>query len=48
VLLTGDARAIERCREGGIAAVAILQKPCRPDVIVATLRTALATPTASS
>jgi CheY-like chemotaxis protein len=42
VILTGDARAIERCREHAVDAVAVLQKPCRPEVIVETLRSALA------
>jgi two-component system, cell cycle response regulator DivK len=48
VLLTGDARALERCREQGIETAAVLQKPCRPDVIVDTLRAALAVRAASA
>ena len=43
VLLTGDARVLERWRERSIDAAAVLAKPCRPDVIVDTLRQALAT-----
>ena len=42
VLQTGDAMALERCRAHAIDAVALLQKPCRPEVIVDTLRAALA------